>query len=53
MKGIISHLQGAFVDVRKILDGVPIANECIERRISGWNEVICKLDLEKTYNHVN
>lgn len=29
-------------------------NECIEdKRLSGRSGVICKLDLEKAYNHVN
>lgn len=39
---------------RQILDSVLIVNECIEdRRVSGKNELISKLDLEKAYDHVN
>lgn len=54
MKDIISHPQGAFIDARQILDGVLIANECIEdRQCSGKSGIICKLDLEKVYDHMN
>lgn len=55
MKGIISPSQGAFIDGRKILDGVLIVNECIikDGRWSGRSGIICKLDLEKVYDCVN
>lgn len=52
MKGIISQPQGSFIEGRKILDGVLIANECIkDRRISRRSNVICKVNLEKAYDH--
>lgn len=54
MKGIIAQPQSAFVEGRQILDSVFIANEYIEdRRLSSRNGVLCKLDLEKAYDHVN
>ena len=54
LKKVISKSQSAFIKRRQILDPIFIANECLDSRLRSKEPgILCKMDVEKAYNHVN
>jgi hypothetical protein len=51
---VISKTQSAFIKGKQILDPILIANESLDsRRRSGEPGILCKMDVEKAYDHIN
>ena len=51
---MVSKAQNVFVEERQILDVVLVANEVIDSILkSNERAVMCKLEIEKVYDHVD
>ena len=51
---MVSKAQNVFVEGRQILDVILFANEVIDSILkSNEGAVMCKLDIEKAYDHVD
>ncbi|OIT39647.1 putative acyl-activating enzyme 19 [Nicotiana attenuata] len=58
LKTVISKLvdrhQMAFIKGRQIMDATLVANECVDSRLKMKTPgILCKLDIEKAYDHVS
>lgn len=54
VRNVVYEFQNTFVEGRQILGAVLIANKAIDSMMkSGSSSVIYKLDIKKTYDHVN
>lgn len=58
LKGVMAKLvdqqQMAFIKGRQIMDAVLVANEAVgSRQKQGKPGILCKLDIEKAYDHIN
>ena len=51
---VVSTAQNDFVEGRQILDAVLIANEVIDSLLRRMESgILCKLDIEMAYDHLN
>ena len=51
---LVNNHQMAFIKGRQIMDVALLASQCIDaRRQNGIPGIMCKLDIQKAYDHVN
>ena len=51
---LVNKHQMAFIKGRQIIDAALIASEYVDTRVKGDDPgMMCKLDIEKAYDHVN
>ncbi|WMV33006.1 hypothetical protein MTR67_026391 [Solanum verrucosum] len=54
MPKLVDEQQMAFIKGRQIMYAILVANECVDMRyISKVPRILCKLDIEKAYDHLN
>lgn len=54
MTHVVSNTQGAFIQGKQIIDGILVANECVDSwKKSGSSSLVCKIDLEKAFDMVD
>lgn len=54
MPKLIDDQQMTSIKGKQIMEAILVANECVDvRTISKDPEILCKIDIEKTYDHLN
>lgn len=54
MHKLVDNHQLAFIKGRQIMDAILMANECLDSRLrSSEPGILCKLDIQKAYDHLN
>ncbi|CAN4075647.1 unnamed protein product [Withania somnifera] len=54
MNKLVNKNQMAFIKGRQIMDAALIASECVDSIMKGGDPgILCKLDIQKAYDHVN
>jgi hypothetical protein len=54
LEKIVLRSQNAFIQGRQIINLALVYNKCLNSRLRSWEPgILCKLDLEKAYDHAN